>query len=308
MRELWKHLGSPRHLMVFETAARCGSFTRAATELNVQQPAISATIRQLEERLGTSLFIRSHRRVTLTTTGERLFADVTRSFDQLAQSASAIKHLSRQDYVTLSASTAFNTYWMMPRLADLKARHAHVDLRLQISDREPDLNAENISLAVRRGTGDWADCDSALIAPEVIYPVAAPRILETAQPLATVPDLLKQRLVHLEEPIRERPVWRDWFASFSITSTPPETGLRLNDYALVLQAAIAGEGFAFGWSHVTQNLVEQGVLAARTDWSWSTGKGFYLVWSKQRALSDGAIAVRDWILDQAADQMLLSKG
>lgn len=55
MRKLWKHLGSPRHLMVFETAARCGSFTRAATELNVQQPAISATIRQLEERLGTPL-------------------------------------------------------------------------------------------------------------------------------------------------------------------------------------------------------------------------------------------------------------
>ena len=87
-------------------------------------------------------------------------ADVTRAFEQLSHSAAAIQQLSRPDYVTLNASTAFNNYWIMPRLADLQAKHPGIDLRLQSSDREPDIDAENISLAVRRG-----DADPAQISP-----------------------------------------------------------------------------------------------------------------------------------------------
>lgn len=299
MRNLWHHFCSPRHLMVFETAARCGSFTLAAGELNVQQPAISATIRQLEERLGVALFLRSHRKVTLTAAGARLFSDVTRTFEQLSYSADALQQLTRHDYVTLNASTAFNNYWMMPRLGGLKDIHPTIDLRLQTSNSEPDLFTENISLGVRRGNGIWPDCESALIAPEVIYPVASPRVMAAAVNLKSIPNLLHQRLIHLEEPVRERPVWQDWFGSFEIRSAIPNGGLRLNDYALVLQAAMAGEGFAFGWHHVAHRLVSQGLLAARPEWSWSTGKGFYLVWSKRRPLSNDAARVCDWILSQS---------
>ncbi|TBX27727.1 transcriptional regulator [Roseovarius sp. JS7-11] len=301
MRSLWEKLCSPRHLMVFEAAARSGSFTRAAEELNVQQPAVSATIRALEDRLGVALFLRGHRRVTLTAAGERLFSDVSRAFEQLAHSATAIQHLSRRDYVTLNASTAFNNHWTMPRLAALKSAHPQIDLRLQTSDREPDLYAENISLAVRRGDGNWPDCESVLIARERIYPVAAPRVMAAAVNLKGIPGLLHQRLIHLEEPIRERPVWSDWFAHFGIRAEVPSSGLRLNDYALVLQAAMAGEGFAFGWHHVVKGLVDQGLLAARPDWSWRSGAGFYLVWSRLRPLSDDAKLVRDWILAQTKD-------
>ncbi|MGB0412676.1 MAG: LysR substrate-binding domain-containing protein, partial [Pikeienuella sp.] len=74
------------------------------------------------------------------------------------------------------------------------------------------------------------------------------------------------------------------------------SGLRLNDYALVLQAAIAGEGFAFGWQHVTAGLINQGLLAARREWAWETGQSFYLVWSATDRLSPNVTAVRDWIL------------
>lgn len=301
MRNMWRHLGSPRHLVVFEAAARLGSFTKAANELNVQQPAVSASIRQLEEGLGIALFVRNHRKVSLTTAGERLLADVTRAFEQLSHSVSAIRQLSRPDYVTLSASTAFNNYWIMPRLADLQRQHPDIDLRLQSSDREPDLDTENISLAVRRGDGNWSGCECQLIAKEVIFPVASPRNMSDAVDLKSLPNLLHQKLIHLEEPIRERPSWKDWFVNFNVHNALPQSGLRLNDYALVLQAAMAGEGFAFGWKHVADGLVNQGLLAARREWSWDTGKGFYLVWSKANRLTKGASLVRDWILSQRAD-------
>jgi len=298
MQALWSQLSSPRHLVVFEAAARTGSFTRAAQELNVQQPSVSASIKQLETSLGVLLFQRSHRRITLTNAGNRLFADVSRAFEQLAHSASAIRQVASNDHVTLSASSAFNNYWLLPLIASFQQRHPDIDLRLQSSDREPDLNAETISLAVRLGTGQWPDCDCALIATEAIYPISAPRVMAAAVNLRNVPGLLHQRLIHLEEPIRERPSWQQWFHEFGITELPPQSGLRLNDYALVLQAAMAGEGFAFGWHHLVDPLVRQGLLAARPDWTWRTGKGFYLVWSKFRPLTPKAMIVRDWILSR----------
>ncbi|MES0824992.1 LysR substrate-binding domain-containing protein [Ruegeria sp. SCP11] len=296
MQDLWKQLGSPRHLVVFEAAARLQSFTRAAQELNVQQPAVSASIKQLETSLGVVLFRRSHRRITLTNAGNRLFADVTRAFEMLSHSAASIRQFASNDHVTLSASSAFNNYWLMPRIASFQQNHPDIDLRLQSSDREPDLTVETISLAVRLGDGNWSDCEAKLISDEVIYPVAAPRVMAAAVNLRSVPGLLNQRLIHLEEPIRERPSWDQWFREFGITEVTPRSGLRLNDYALVLQAAMAGEGFAFGWHHIVDPLIQQGLLAARPEWTWRTGKGFYLVWSKTRPLTPEAEIVRDWIL------------
>jgi DNA-binding transcriptional LysR family regulator len=296
MQELWKLVTSPRHLIVFEAAARLGSFTRAADEMNVQQPAVSAAIKQLEASLGVPLFRRSHRRVSLTNAGARLYADVSRAFGEILESALAVRQRSLNDHVTLSTSSAFSVYWIMPRLRDLHAKHPNIDLRLQSSDREPDIDAESISLAIRRGTGDWPDCYSELIATEEIYPVASPRVMASAVNLATVPNLLHEKLIHLEEPIRERPGWQQWFAHFGVTGRPPAAGLRLNDYALVLQAAIAGEGFAFGWNHLTGPLIDQGLLAGKRDWTWTTGEGFYLVWARNIPLTENAVLVRDWLL------------
>ena len=295
MQELWKLVSSPRHLLVFEAAARTGSFTRAARELNVQQPAVSASIKQLEASLGTALFIRAHRSVTLTQAGERMFTDVSAAFGRIHQTAQMLSQRSAQSHVTLSASTAFAHYWMVPRLAAFHTAHPDVDLRLQTSDREPDIGAEGISLAIRRGTGHWPGCHSHLIAPEVIMPIASPRVMASSINLATVANLLNQSLIHLEEPIRDRPTWADFFDHWNVPFTEPRTGLRLNDYALVLQAAIAGEGFAFGWQHVTTDLISRGLLASRPEWAWTTGAGFYLVWSETAPLSPQATAVRDWL-------------
>lgn len=300
MQELWKLVSSPRHLLVFEAAARTGSFTRAARELNVQQPAVSAAIKQLEASLGTLLFARAHRSVTLTHAGERLFNDVSSAFDRIYQTAQMLAVQRANDHVTLSASTAFAHYWMVPRLAKLHKVHPDVDLRLQTSEREPDIDAEGISLGIRHGNGNWPGCESHLIAPEVITPIAAPRVMAAAVNLTTIGNLMAQSLIHLEEPVRARPSWADFFGHWNVPYTEPKTGLRLNDYALVLQAAMAGEGFAFGWQHVTEDLISRGLLAARPEWAWETGAGFYLVWSATAPLSPQAEQVRDWLVSLQA--------
>jgi DNA-binding transcriptional LysR family regulator len=70
----------------------------------------------------------------------------------------------------------------------------------------------------------------------------------------------------------------------------------LNDYALVLQAAMAGEGIAVGWQHVVSKLMEQGWLETALDMAWVSGVQFHLVWPERVELSEHATLVRDWII------------
>jgi len=296
MRNTLKLIASPRNLFVFEAAARLGSFTLAADELGMQQPSVSSAIKQLESSLNVRLFDRGHRRITLTNAGLRFFADVSQALRGIESAAEAVHNMGRAEYVTLNSSSAFSYYWMMPKLHALRDLHPEIDLRLQTGVHEPDLDVENISIAVRLGDGNWADCHAAKIADEVIFPVASPLVMHSAHNLRSIPNLLHERLIHLEEPVRMRPTWKQWFEHHGIHNVQVSEGMRLNDYALVLQAAQTGEGFAFGWEHIVRDLIDRKLLAAREDWAWQTGRGIYLVWSKSRSLSDNAHKVRDWIL------------
>ena len=65
-------------------------------------------------------------------------------------------------------------------------------------------------------------------------------------------------------------------------------------------AAIASEGFAMGWRHLTGRLIDQGLLEAQSDWRWHTESGFYLVWSTSIPLSAEGILVRDWMIAEAS--------
>ena len=76
-------LPSVAALVAFESAARHGSFTRAAAELNLTQGAISRQIRQLESQLGTVLFKRIRQRVTLSDAGRSYLTDVRQTLEAL---------------------------------------------------------------------------------------------------------------------------------------------------------------------------------------------------------------------------------
>ncbi|MDH3763812.1 MAG: LysR substrate-binding domain-containing protein [Gammaproteobacteria bacterium] len=290
---------SPHHLFVFEVCARLLSFTRAGEELGVSQPAVSLAIRQLEEAIGQALFHRRHRRIELTEAGERFYGEVATSFERLLQAAREVNRGDEEGLVTLSISTAFANYWVMPRMTRLHRSQPNVDLRLQVVDKDVDLEYENVSLGIRRGRGGWPGYDSVDIAREEIFAVASPVYLQSNPRPKTIEDLLEHQFIHLEEPFRPRPAWRDWFASFDVDFVDKGEGLRLNDYALVIQAAMAGEGIAIGWRHVTESLIKKRLLVPVLPQSWITGEEFHLIWSDRTELSESAQQVRDWIIEEA---------
>lgn len=291
---------APGALFAFEAAGRLASFTEAGRELGMSQAAVSHAIRGLELSLGQRLFHREHRRVRLTDAGARFFADVTQALGLIRKSAGALRTAAGGGHVTLAASTAFAAYWMMPRLQLFRDALPGVDLRLQTSERDLDILAEGIPLAVRGGQpADWPEHDALALAEEEVVAVASPGYVARFGQPETLAELSRHRLIHLDEPYRPAVDWGDWFESAGMARQQVPRGLVINDYVLVLQAVLEGQGIALGWRHLTGRLVETGLLLQIGSHTMRTGQSFHVIWPRSRPLSPQAATVRDWLAAQA---------
>lgn len=299
MESLRRVLPSISSLVVFEAAGRLESFSSAARELGMTQAAVSYAIARLEQHLATPLFHREHRRVRLTEAGARFFSDVALGLSHIRKSAEQLRALSVGPHVTLSASTAFASYWMVPRLQKFREELPDIDLRIQTADRDLDLIAENIPLGVRAGAPEeFPLYDLVLLAPEEVYPVCSPSYAARHGMPQSVEALLSHRLIHLEEPYRPAVSWREWFGSAGVDGRRTPGGLQINDYVSVIQSTIEGQGIALGWEHLTGGLIVSGHLMRVTDHVLSTGKSFYVASPKGVRLSPPAQAVRHWLSRQ----------
>ena len=298
MRNLYNSIHSPAALLAFEAAARLGSFTLAANELNVTQPAISASVKKLEQALGVRLFSRQNRKISLTDPGERFYSDVSFGLMHILRSAQSISARTVSRHVTLTCSTAFAHYWFVPRINDFRKENPDIDLRLQTTDRDIAVETDGASMLVWRGLGELHAHESKLLQSELIYPVASPGFIENAGKAETIEHLAQSTLLHLDEPYRLRPTWTDWFAHNRFEYTETGAGLRFNDNALVMQACFAGEGIAMGWHHLVGRFVDRGSLVRLTEAAYDVGYGFYVSWPNSVPLSEDAATVIDWLLRQ----------
>ena len=92
--------------------------------------------------------------------------------------------------------------------------------------------------------------------------------------------------------------WKEWFESAGFAYRPQSRPLTINDYVLVIQAALAGEGVALGWQHLMERQVASGALVPVSTHVFETGSAFHVVWPRSRELSAPARKVRDWLVAQ----------
>ena len=298
MQNIKKLLPVSNSIMVFCSAARLSNFTHAGQELGMSQASVSYFIKQLEIYLGVTLFVRQHRKVTLTDDGERFYHEISTGMSFIQRAVETLHQKAGEQHVTISSSTAFASYWLLPRMMEFRNTYSHIDLRLQTSDKDANLIDESISLGIQLGDGNWPEYDCALLAHEEIYAIAQSNYFESRKRPNTPEGLAKHRLVHLDEPFRPRTTWTDWFFANGVEYDDNGEGLRLNDYALVIQAVLEGQGIAFGWRHIVDRLISSGLIVKVLPHSFVTGKGFYLIWPKNKTLSSQAKKVRDWIVAQ----------
>lgn len=105
-------------LAAFEAAARHLGFSRAARELNVQQPAISRQIAALERDLGHALFLRTKPRLRLTPDGEMLAGAVADGFGAIRRAIDALRGQTRRDVLVVNAAIGFTSLFLLPRLGE----------------------------------------------------------------------------------------------------------------------------------------------------------------------------------------------
>ncbi|MCW6512678.1 LysR family transcriptional regulator [Lichenifustis flavocetrariae] len=292
MTSLRRLLPSSNALFVFEAAARERSFTRAAAELNVTQPAVSRMLGRLERHLGTRLFQRGGEGVSLTDDGLLLFRGVTEGFRSIE---GALEELRRRttglETVTLSVSSAFATHWLMPRIGALQKACPQVDLRFQLIPGPLKGPLDTVDFGMRYLAPGDTGFDTTFFVNEVVVPVCSPayRDRRVATGEAT--------FIHLDG----SPT--DWIERLHAGGADtPHDLLHFADYAVVLQAALLGQGIALGWINVVSHALKTGALVPAGD-VLRLERRCCLVSARGRPVRAAAGAVREWLVREMSGDL-----
>ncbi|PQP03679.1 LysR family transcriptional regulator [Pseudomonas frederiksbergensis] len=288
-------------LRAFEAAARQRSFTAAAVELGTTQPAISQQIKRLEEQLATRLFDRIYRGIELTEAGAILFEQVQLGLQNIDAGLSAI---SAQQHEVLQVATdfAFAAYWLMPRLHRFHTANPQVDVSLVTSERSHNMLRTDIDVAVLFGDGRFKQGESHWLFSEEVFPVCSPLLLRDRPLPLPAQSLLEFPLLHLRGEHSSN--WFDWsgvFRELGITSAPAPGQLRFDNYTLLIQAAIGGQGVAIGWRHLVDNLLAQGLLCRPIAETVISRLGYYVVLPQRKRRGALIQTFVDWLMAEQAN-------
>lgn len=130
-----------------------GSFSAAARQTNVGQPAVSKLIAQLEERLGVRLITRTTRGLAPTEAGQRFYERAQRALEEADEAELAARGAGRglTGRLRVSAATTFARLHIVPRLPAFLAEHPELDLELIMDDRVIDMLEEGVDVSLRMG-------------------------------------------------------------------------------------------------------------------------------------------------------------
>ncbi|MBN9045899.1 MAG: LysR family transcriptional regulator [Rhizobiales bacterium] len=261
-------------LQAFECAARHGSFTQAAHELNLTQSAVSRQIKDLESQLGVLLFERIRQRILLSDAGRKFLPEVRRLLNQ-TEDTMLRAMASAQSTSSFSVATlpTFGTRWLMPRIPDFVARNPGVALNVASRSGVFDFEEQPFDLAIHYGQPVWAHATCTFLCSEAIVPVASPALLKSRRPAAPG-DLEDEPLLHLAT----RPkMWAQWFASCGVEGRSAYRGHRFDQFSMVIGAAVAGLGFALLPLYLIEQELRGGVLAVLFERPMRTENDYYLV-------------------------------
>jgi DNA-binding transcriptional LysR family regulator len=300
MHTIKKKLPGLNGIITFDAAARPLSFTAAADELCVSQAAVSRQIRRLEQQLGVGLFIREHRRLRLSSAGATFQQAVSFGLEHIADAAWKLSAKRSHRQIQVAATSACATFWLMPRLNRFREQFPQLDIRVVASDRFQDHYAAGIDIAIACGKPELPDHECQYLFPETVYPVCSPQYMAAGK-LQNVADLCHQRLLHLDQKhwqdVGWEPIdWTRWLEQFGVPYQPEHPLMSFNLYPMLLQAAMAGEGIALGWHHLTEQLLADGRLVRPIDTSWDSQRAYYLLVLADRPVAAEVLALQDWLL------------
>jgi len=236
-------------LRAFESAARLGSFSAAADELNVTAGAISQHIRTIEEWAGLPLFERRPQGVRLSTEGRRLLPKFTEAFDSMGLAIRSLRDLSPSRSMSIVALPSVAQLWLQPRLHLFRTAHPETTLSVTVSETPPNLERDlyDLSLFMRDPNEGGI-----VLAQDSLAPVCSPDL-----GVITSADIAKHRLLHDEVWGQD---WANWVQATDMSVDHPEDGPRFSLYSMAVEEAKAGTGILIGHTALLDRELESGTL------------------------------------------------
>jgi len=290
-----------RQLVIFTAVADRMSFSRAAEDLHLTQPAISAQIKALEGHAGLPLFERTGRKLQLTAAGDELLTYARRISELFREADEAMAQLKGGARGKLNVAVISAGDYFFPRLlAAFAERHPGVTLNLAVHNRETLLRqlADNLTdLAIMVRPPDDPDTVRVAFAPHAYVIVAAPR-----HPLVGKRRISRERL--LQEPFIVREPGSDTFRSmqdaFGSDTARIHAAMEIASNETIKQAVIAGMGLSFLSSHAIALDVRAGNLAVLDVEGFPAWRHWYVVHRATKRLPAIAVAFRAFLLADGA--------
>jgi LysR family transcriptional regulator, glycine cleavage system transcriptional activator len=295
-------------MRAFEASARHQSFSAAALELNVTPAAVGQLVRGLEEWLDIALFLRSaggKARLIPTEVAQRALPDIRAGFDRLSVGLERLKEGAPNSVLTVTVSPAFAAKWLLPRIERFHDACPEVDLRLDTSLKLLDFATQGIDVGVRYGAGMWPGLIADKLMDEDIYPVCSPRLSSERGGWTAPAELARETLIHdLSMDARAGfATWDAWFDNAGVkgaSGAASHRGMRINNSAAVLQAAIEGNGIALARSAMAADDLAAGRLVRLfPSLEFASTLAYYVVYRPETATLPRLVAFRDWLLGEA---------
>ncbi len=288
-----------RQLSIFDAVARHGSISRAASELNLTQPAVSMQVKQLEDQIGLKLIEQIGKRMCLTEAGQVLRVHADRINAQISELETAMEefHALERGVLRLAVVSTAN-YFLPERIADFTRRHPGVRVSLAVVNRDAVLAslAENrTDLAITGAPPETADViarnfmDNPLV---VIGPPDHPLAGEKTIPIARLAD---ETIVLREPGSGTRATIERYLSEHKVPYRP---GCELSSNEAVKQAVQAGLGIAIVPAQTLELELETHRLVILPVEGFPLIRHWYVLHRSDKRLSSAAEAFRALLLGQ----------
>jgi DNA-binding transcriptional LysR family regulator len=275
-------------ISVFLAVAEARSFRAAAEHLGITRPAVSQTIRRLEDRLGVALVQRTTRSVSLTEAGEQLYERVAPAIAEvgLALNATADRDIAPSGLLRLAVSSIAERFISGPLLSSFADTYPAVQIDLSVTDEEFDIVAEGYDAGVRLGEVIDQDMIAIPVSGEQRQSaVAAPSYIERFGKPSHPSELAQHRCIGWRPAPRTAPYRWEFGENgreFDVAVNPQIT---TNDMWLMIRTACAGGGITFGMEETFRPFVSSGKLVPLLQEYCPPFAGFFLYFPNRRNLA-----------------------
>lgn len=284
---------SARALTALSLLATLGSLTEAADHLGVTRSALSHRIAELEKRLGVALVRKAGRRIVLTEDGERLLASMGDALDRIEAAVQPFRRDRGQ--IRLSTVSTFASHWLIPRVAQFQAGHAHIEVVISTTTRPVDLSKEDMDCAIRHGRGAWKGLVSSLLFRETLMPIASPAVADRFSPNA-MRSWRDAALIRAKSRFMD---WSKWQKLDHGFARRRPKWLTVETRAQALDAAVAGAGVALMDMAYLAALVAEGRVTTLAERPLPLQTGYYYVHVPNVRNLHLVTLLRDWAVDAA---------